>query len=119
METIRTRRMAELLKHELSKIISTEVNDPRIHDVVLTRVKVSKDFSIAWVYYTSYVPESLTGIDIALERSTAFIRNRLMKAVHIKKLPKLIFERDTAGDEGQRIDEIFKQIKEEDEKRQN
>ena len=44
---------------------------------------------------------------------------RLMKAVHIKKLPKLIFERDTAGDEGQRIDEIFKQIKEEDEKRQN
>jgi ribosome-binding factor A len=110
MSDIRIRRVAELLKHEISRILSAEINDPRIHDVVITRVKVSKDLGIAWVYYSSYVQDSLTGIEIALGKSGGFVRKKLLESVHMKKLPKLIFERDTVQDEASRLDELFKQI---------
>lgn len=111
MDNVRTRRIAELLKHELAEIVKNDINDPRVHDVVFTRVKVSKDIGIAWVYFTSYKPENLLDIRIGLDKSKGFIRKKLMEAVHMKKLPQLIFEKDETPEDVAKLDEIFKQIK--------
>lgn len=111
MDNVRTRRVAELLKHELAEILKTDINDPRVNDVVLTRVKVSKDLGIAWVYFNTYKMSNMLDIQIGLDKSKGFIRKKLMEKVHMKKLPQIIFERDDTPEEVSRLEELFKQIK--------
>ena len=109
-DSIRTLRVAELIKHEVASIITNDIDDPRVHDVVITKVKVTKDLSIARVYFSSYDKKSLLDIQIGLDKSNGFIRKKLMSSVHLKKLPKLVFEKDDTPDNAERLDELFKQI---------
>ncbi len=110
MENVRTRRVAELLKHEIMHILSKDIDDPRVHDVVITRVKVTADLGIARIYFSSYDKKSLKDIEIGLDKSKGFIRKKLMESVHLKKLPQLIFERDDTPEEAEKLDEIFRRI---------
>ena len=110
METIRTRRVAEFLKHEIAAVLANEIKDPRVHGAVITRVKVTSDLSIARVYFSSYDKKTLKDLEIGLGRSNGFIRRKLMGSVRMKKLPQLIFERDDIPEEAEKLDEIFRQI---------
>ena len=94
METIRTRRVAELLKHEIARILANDIKDPRVQGAIITRVKVTADLGMARVYFNSYNKDLLRDLEIGLGRSKGFIRRQLMSSVHLKKLPQLIFERD-------------------------
>ena len=46
-ETLRTKRVAELIRQEVARIIRDDVHDPKVKDVVITLVKVSVDLDIA------------------------------------------------------------------------
>ena len=48
----RVERIAEQIREELSQILSTEVRDPGVGLVTVTRVKVTADLSLARVYWT-------------------------------------------------------------------
>jgi hypothetical protein len=48
----RTERIAEQLREEVSQILATEVADPGVGLVTVTRVKVTPDLSLARVYWT-------------------------------------------------------------------
>ncbi len=113
MSDLRVRRIAELLKHETANILTSELNDPRIHDVVITRVKVTKDLGIAWLYYSSYDTAAIEDIGKGLENSAGFIRKLLMDRVHLKKLPQLIFKRDDTLEEATHLDNLLNQIRNE------
>ena len=52
MSSNRPEKIADLLKKEVSIILSQEVRDPRLHNINITAVKVTDDISIAYVYYT-------------------------------------------------------------------
>lgn len=114
-DSVRTLRVAELLKHEIAGIIVSDVHDPRVHDVVITKVKVTKDLSIARVYFSSYDRKSMLDIQIGLDKSKGFIRKRLMEKVHLKKLPSIIFEQDDTLEGAAKLDEIFARIHSKDE----
>ena len=113
MSDLRIRRVAELLKQETAAILASEINDPRIHDVVLTRVKITKDLGTAWVYYSSYDKQALQSIGTALEKSSGFIRKLLMERVHLKRLPKIIFLRDDTPEQVSHLDELLAQVRNE------
>ncbi|MDR0454750.1 MAG: 30S ribosome-binding factor RbfA [Deferribacteraceae bacterium] len=115
MDSIRIRRVAELLKHEISYILANDVKDPRVHDVVITGVKVTADLSLARVYFSSYDKKSLKDLEIGLSNSNGYIRKKLKTAVHMKKLPQLVFETDRSPEEAGRLDELFRQISGENE----
>ena len=48
----RVERIAEQIREELSQMLSTEVRDPGVGLVTVTRVKVTADLSLARVYWT-------------------------------------------------------------------
>ena len=110
MESIRVRRVAELLKQEIAVILANGVNDSRVHDAVITGVKVTADLSMARVYFSSYNRKSLKDLEIGLSKSKGFIRQKLMASVRLRKLPQLTFVRDDTLDEAERLDKIFRQI---------
>ena len=49
----RIERIAEQIREEVSQILSTEVADPGVGLVTVTRVKVTADLSLARVYWTA------------------------------------------------------------------
>jgi len=88
-------------------VILKEVNDPKIKDVVLTKIDVTRDLSIAKVYFSTYNRSAKEGIEKGLNRSAGFIRHCILKGVTIKKVPTLRFIYDDSGDYGQKIDQLL------------
>ncbi len=109
-ESLRTRRVAELMKKELARVISQEVNDPKVKDVIIIEVRVTKDLSLARVMFTCYDRERVEAVQKGLQRSASFIRRELTKALHLKKTPNLEFVIDDADNKVSKLDELFSQI---------
>ena len=52
MSSNRPEKIADLLKKEISLILSQQVKDPRLQNINITAVKVTDDIGIAYLYYT-------------------------------------------------------------------
>lgn len=109
-ETLRTKRVAELIRQEVSSVIRDSVHDPKVKDVVITAVKVSIDLDLAKIYWTTYNNDAVKGIQAGLERSAGFIRKEILKSVHLKKVPKLEFVVDDSRQEADKIDNLLSLI---------
>ena len=106
----RERRVAELLRQEISRIIFEDVKDPRVKDVVITDVVVSKDLSVSKVYFRTLLHENSENARFGLENCGNFIHAKLMKVLRMKKVPKLSFFLDETVDNSVRIEKIIKEI---------
>ncbi len=113
-ETLRTKRVSELIRQEVSRVIRDSVNDPKVKDVVITMVKVSVDLDLARIYWTTYNNDAVKGIQAGLERSSGFIRKEILKSVRMKKVPKLEFVIDDSKEEADKIDSLLSLIDKED-----
>ena len=109
-ETLRTRKVAELIRQEVSRIIRDHVHDPKVKDVVITEVKVTRDLDLARIFFTSYVTGSENKIKTGLDRSSGFIHKELVKSIRMKKVPKLEFVIDNSKEEASRIDSLLNLI---------
>lgn len=114
MDTKRTQRVADLLVHEIARILQREVKDPRIGFVTLTGAKVSPDLHVAWVYYTvlgDAAARETSGKGLAA--ATPFIRHEVAPRLRLKVTPELRFVYDDSVDRGFRIEEILQGIRHE------
>lgn len=115
--TMRSNRVGEQMKKELSDIISRKLKDPRIGFVTVTDVEVTGDLQQATVYI------SVLGNDaekeqtlLGLSKSKGFIRSEIGQRIRLRKTPELSFEFDTSVAYGNRIDSLLRGIKEEEPK---
>lgn len=116
MEFKRSQRVSELLREEISQIITQELKDPKIGMVTVTYIKLSDDLKSARVYVsvlgdTKNKESSLKG----LERAKNWIRNQLGHRMQLKYIPQLTFCYDETIDYAQNIESILKKIHKEDE----
>ena len=98
MSSNRPEKVADLLKREISLILSQEVKDPRLQNINITAVKVTDDIGIAYLYYT-VIGKSIRKSDSNIESKTltklaGMIRSKLSKIVKMRRVPKLIFKFD-------------------------
>jgi ribosome-binding factor A len=113
MAKVRTGRVSEQIKKELSLIIQAELKDPRIGFITVTGVEITNDLSEAKVYL------SILGTDQqkedtlhALGRGTGFIRSELGKRIRLRIIPKLFFILDSSIAYGSRIEQILSKLNE-------
>ena len=104
----RSRKVAGLLKAEISVIIKTRIKDPLIGFVTVTDVVLSDDLRMAKVYVSVLGDEvqkqnSLKG----LERARGFIQRELGSRVRLRYLPVLSFYLDESLSYGENIDRIL------------
>ncbi len=104
-------RMEKIVERELSSILFSEVKDDRLKFVTITKVDLTNDLSIATVYFT------VLGNDIQIEatintfeEAKGFIRSVLSKRLEVKKTPELRFKYDDSFKEGNKIEEILRNI---------
>ena len=112
-------RVGEEIRHELSDLLSRgEVHDPGIGFITLTRVKVSPDLQMARVFYTTMGDDTAKRQTAnALERATPFFRRHIGSRLRLRRVPELEFRFDQSIANQDRIEQILRDLHEEEAKR--
>ena len=113
MSSHRARRVADVIRVELARLLREEVRDPRIGFVTLTDVDLSTDLRHARVYVSVLAQDAGESIR-ALARATPFLRRGLAHNVDLRFTPELRFIEDPAVNAGTRVEGILQQIHEDE-----
>jgi ribosome-binding factor A len=111
MNSIRSRKVAELLRKEVALILEREVKDPRVEGAVLTYVRLSGDLSEASIFFSSYNKDRLKIIETGLSATAGFVRHTLKSRVRMKRIPSITFFRDDTEEIAARTEMLLEQIK--------
>ena len=108
-ESSRPLRIGEQLRRELAALLRAKVKDPRIPEIVIYDIVVSRDLSLAKVYFSHLdikqdATESLKG----LQSASGFLRTRLSHKLHLRKIPRLRFIVDDTEAKSERIEKLIK-----------
>ena len=107
----RTDRVGDLLRREISAILSREVKEPLAPLVTITAVRMSKDLRHACVYYTALQDEAgLKNVAAALKRSAGFVQRLIGARLQLRCVPHLRFEYDTSLRDAARMEELLRRI---------
>jgi ribosome-binding factor A len=112
-------RVGEQIRDELSALLSRgAVHDPGIGFITLTRVKVSPDLQVARVFYTQLGDEKARKETAkALTRATPFLRRQIGSVLPLRRVPELEFRFDESIAHQDRIEQILRDLHEEDAQR--
>ena len=112
-------RVGEQIREVLSEILTRgEVHDPGIGFITLTRVQVSPDLQIARVFYTSLGdPKARKETARALDRATPFLRRQIAGRLRLRRAPELEFQFDDTIEHQDRIEQILRDLHEEEARR--
>jgi len=115
----RPERVGDQIRQELSEILSRgEVHDPGIGFITLTRVQVTPDLQMARVFYTSLGDQKArTETSRALQRATGFFRRQIGARLQLRRVPELEFRFDESIANQDRIEQILRDIHEQDAQR--
>lgn len=114
----RVERIAEQIREELSQMLATEVSDPRIGLVTITRVKVTGDLSLARAYWTIIGDRGERDrTEKALARAAPFVRHLLSGRMSLRRVPEVQFLFDEATAAQERVEQILAELQAEKEAR--
>jgi len=91
--SFRADRVNELIKRELTMLLATGTKDPRLQEVIITDVDVSRDLASAKVFFS--VDDNMHK-SVALNKAGGFFRSSLSKSLDLRHTPSLSFIYDTA-----------------------
>ena len=91
----RSDRIADLIKVEISQILSLEVRDPRVQGITVLNVLLTSDMKKADIFISQ--SNSFNEIDIeevkkGLEKAKGFIRRKLSKNLNLRRTPEIFFK---------------------------
>jgi len=117
MGQLRTEKVQELIKQEVSQIILKELKDPRIGFVTVTQVDVTGDLRNAKIYVSlmgseDQIKECWDG----LQKALGYIRREIGKRIRLRCTPELSFHLDKSLDYSVHIQELLSKIKDDEAK---
>ncbi len=107
-------RVAELIRHALSDLLSRGVlNDPILdgHVVTVPDVKMSPDLKLATAYIMPLGGKDIEIVLQALERNKKFLRTEVAHRINMKFAPELRFRADTSFDYSDSVDALLRSPK--------
>ena len=110
-KTFRTRRVAELIRSELSRLLITEFQDPASGLLTVTRVEMTPDLLTARVFLSVFGAGDPAALLDRLERSRGALRRALASRVKLKYNPELFFALDPGPEHQDRIDRLIEETK--------
>ncbi|MCF8261349.1 MAG: 30S ribosome-binding factor RbfA [Melioribacteraceae bacterium] len=115
MANVRLEKIASRVKEELSLVFLHKIQDPQLGLVTITKVKVSPDLAQANVYISVYDRENRELILEKVNSIKTLIRTELAhKLKNMRKIPDLNFLIDDTLDYVEKMENLFKQIHEND-----
>ena len=114
----RTQRVGHFLHEEVARLLQSTVRDPRVQEVNLTGVEVSRDLSHAKVFFTlmnDASPEERAEVTAVLSKVSGFLRSELAKASAMRTVPRLSFRFDESVGRGRDMESLLREAREADE----
>ena len=107
-EFSRNQRLGNQVLRTLNELLRFETKDPRLEGVSLTAVDLTRDLSVARVFFSLLDPngDPATAQE-GLENASGFLRGKLGQAIKVRHVPELRFEHDDSAAEGQRISDLI------------
>ena len=107
-EFSRNQRLGAQIQRILSELIRFDTKDPRLANVSLTVVELTRDLSVAKVYFSLLHPDedpkpALQG----LGRASGFLRGRLGNKLTVRHVPELHFVHDDSVAHGVEISRLI------------
>ena len=97
------------MRRELVLLLKQETKDPRLKQVVITDVIVSRDLTSAKIFF-SVDEDSINIVTPLLNKASGFFRSSLSKTLDFRHTPTLSFIYDTAPNTGARIDDLLSKL---------
>jgi ribosome-binding factor A len=116
----RTARVNEVVREVLADELE-RLWDPHLGFLTVTSVEVTPDLRQATVWYSVLKPKKDPEADQedataeALKTATPHLQSAIGRQVRMKYTPRLVFREDPAIRTGERVDEILRQLRSEDE----
>ncbi len=105
---VRTERIAERIREELSEMFLQEVSDPRLYGISVTDVSLDRELAFANVYISALEGSSRWDeIKEGLERASGYLRHELAQRIELRVFPRLRFHWDPTFERAERIEQLF------------
>ncbi|MDR2561133.1 MAG: 30S ribosome-binding factor RbfA [Holophagales bacterium] len=112
---LRPEQLEDQIQFLLANLVQRNLKDPDLGFVTLTAVRLTGDRSLAKVYFTVLGEKGQAErTQKALTRAAGFLRSHLAKRLSLRRIPELRFYLDGSVDDGNRMEELFSKIREEE-----
>ncbi len=109
--TRRTQQMGEFLREEVTDIIRSEIDDPRLAFWTVTRVEVPSDLRTAHIYVSVLGTDAERKATLtALRGAAGFIRGHLKPRMHTRIIPDLDFRDDRSMEYAEEITQTLRSL---------
>jgi ribosome-binding factor A len=113
---VRLQRIADRIREELSALMLKEINDPRLHQVYVSDVRVDREVAYADIYVSALEGQARSKeILEGMESASGFFRRTLAARVDLRAFPRLRFHWDPTPEHAEHMEKLFAQIKAESE----
>jgi ribosome-binding factor A len=110
----RTDRVSAQLRRELGRLVREAVREHGLPSVSVSDVEVTRDMAHAKVFVTALQPERAKEAMKALKALAPEVRYQLAHAVKLRHVPELHFHYDDSVDRGERIDNLLRELPDND-----
>ena len=109
----RIRRINELLRQEMSRLIQVDLRDPRLRCVIsITRVDTAPDLKAAKVYFSVLTaPEKKEEVLQGLTAAAGYLRREMGDVLPLRYIPSLSFVHDDSLELGEAITRAMNPVK--------
>ncbi len=115
----RPERVGHMIQQLLGERFARGMRDPRLGFVTITGVKMSPDLREARVYWTVHGDAGQRAHTAkGLEKARGYLRREIAAELKLRVVPDLHFTYDEAIDRGERIEQLIRQVHEEEESRE-
>jgi ribosome-binding factor A len=111
--SLRTARVNELLRAEISDLLLREVKDPRVTEglVTITELRVSPDLRHATVFVSHMgTDEERKHALEGLQHAAPFLHRELMHRLKMRNVPELAFRFDPSIERGARLSDLIRKV---------
>lgn|SRR5574341_353617 len=111
MSSHRPERVSERIRQEISAMLEREIQDPRLENMNVTRVEVSRDLRHAKVFISPRGTEANdTEMMDALAHAAGFFRRRLAQSLELRYAPEIHFLLDQSIELGEHFIQVLEQV---------
>lgn len=107
----RLERIEKIIERELASIFFNDVKNEKLKFVSVTKVQVSKDLSVATIWYTVFGNEGeIEATKNELVDARGYLRSELAHRLDLRKTPELRFKYDESLAYGNKISKILEDL---------
>ena len=107
----RSDKIAKQIHHDIVDILRTSVKDPRLSSwLTINYVTVSKDLSIAKIYWSVLKDEEHYAIQRALNNAKGFIKSKIASKFNTYTIPEIMFVYDESLQQANKIISILDKV---------